>query len=66
MVKKPTLHKIGKTPMVLVPLALWHELEELIEDKEMEQSETLQKRVLLSRRSKKLYSLQEVKEKLGL
>lgn len=52
--------------MVMVPLPVWHELEDLIEDWEMAQSKTLQKRVAAGRKAKKLYSAAEVKKLLDL
>lgn len=52
--------------MVMVPLPVWRELEDLIEDWEMMRSKTLQKRVAAARKAKKLYSSTEVKKILGL
>ncbi|MBI4098458.1 MAG: hypothetical protein HY437_00300 [Candidatus Magasanikbacteria bacterium] len=66
LLKKKSIQKVGGTPMVMVPLPVWYELEELIEDWEMAHSETLQKRIAASKKSKRLYSAAEVKKILGL
>lgn len=52
--------------MVVIPLHMWNEMEEIVEDWEMMHSKTLQKRIAASRKSKKLYSPAEVKKILDL
>lgn len=63
--KKPDVLKIGQTPVVLVPLMLWKEFENRLEDLEMAQSPSFRKNIAKSRREKKLYSSQAVKKMLG-
>lgn len=66
LLEKKTIQKIGKTPMVVVPLHVWHELEDLVEDWEMSHSIAFQKKIARSRKSKKRYSSAEAKKILGL
>ncbi len=58
--------KIGKNPVVVLPLKVWREIEDRLEDLEMANSKAFQKRIMKARKEKKLYSFAEAKKKLGL
>ena len=66
LLQKKSVTKIGKIPVVVIPLHIWNEMEEIVEDWEMMTSKTLQKRIAASSKSKKLYSSTAVKKILGL
>ena len=65
LLQKKSIAKIGRVPVVVLPLHVWNEMEEIVEDWEMIHSKTLQKRLAASKKSKKLYSSAEVKKILG-
>lgn len=54
--------KIGKSPVVVIPLAVWKELEEKLEDFDMLRSKKLVREIARVRREKKLYSSFQAKE----
>jgi hypothetical protein len=63
---KAEIKKIGKKSMVVLPLKIWQEIEEYIEDVEAAQSKHLAKRIKQARSEKKSYSLEEIKKYLKL
>ena len=63
---KAEVKKIGKRSMVVLPVEIWREIEEYIEDIEMAKSKTLAKRIKKARSEGKTYSLKEIKKKLNL
>ncbi len=65
-IKKPTLQKIGKSSMVVFPLAMWRELEDSLEELEMEHARTLPKKIARARKGKRSYSLSQTKKLLGV
>lgn len=58
--------KIGKKPMVVLPLKIWEEIEDRLEDLEAKESKQFVKKILKARSEKKLYSSAQVKRHLGL
>ena len=66
ILKEKSIQKVGKTPVVVFPLHIWDEIELALEDAEMINSVTFQKKIARSRQSKKFYTLTEVKKRLGL
>ncbi len=56
----------NKTPFVVVPLKLWQEIEEKIEELEMLQAKYLRKKIEKARKEKKLYSPDEVRKILKI
>lgn len=58
--------KIGKTPVVILPLNIWKEMENKLEDLEMLESQTLRKKIAKARSEKKIYSSSQVKKLLGI
>jgi hypothetical protein len=58
--------KVGNEPVVVVPLDVWKEVEDRLEDLEMMQSESLRKRIAKARAEKKLYSAAAVRKLLRL
>jgi hypothetical protein len=63
---KAEIKKIGKKTMVVLPIKIWRDIEDYIEDIEMERSKTLAKKIQHARAEKKTYSLEEVRKNLGL
>ena len=62
---KAEIKKIGKKSVAVLPLKIWREIEDYIEDVEMAQSKKLAGKIRKARREK-TYSLEEVKKNLGL
>lgn len=58
--------KIGKQPVVVLPLKIWREIEEKLEDMAMERSKILKRKIIRARAQKKLYSAAEVKNLLKI
>lgn len=58
--------KIGKNPVVVLPLKIWREIEDRLEDFEMMNSDVFRKRIMKARKEKKFYPFAEVKKRLGL
>lgn len=59
-------HKIGKTPIVLLPLPLWEDIEDRLEELEMLRSVTLREKIAKARLEKRRYPAAHVKKLLGL
>lgn len=57
---------MGKTSVVVLPLKVWREIEDYLEDLEMSQSRHLAARIKKARAQKKLYSAAEVKKLLAI
>lgn len=64
--RKIRTQKIGKTPVVILPLKVWAEIENRLEDLEMTQSRFLRKKIAKARAEKKTYSFGQVKKMLGI
>jgi PHD/YefM family antitoxin component YafN of YafNO toxin-antitoxin module len=60
------IKKIGKKSVALLPLELWLEIEEQLEDMEMARSKTLARQVKKARSERKTYSLEDIKKELNL
>lgn len=58
--------KIGKEPVVIIPLKQWEDLEDRLEDFEMQSSSSFQKKIVKARTEKKLYTSEEAKKMLGI
>jgi len=54
--------KIGKEPVVIIPLKLWENLEERLEDFEARTSLSFQKKIVKARAEKKRYTEKEAKK----
>lgn len=68
MYKTVTETKIGKTPVVVLPMKEWREIEDSLEDLEMYTSKTLAKDIAKARREVKrgeTFSIEEAEKKLG-
>lgn len=60
------VRKIGRIPIVVLPLDVWKEMEGKLEDLEMLQSQVLKKKIAKARSEKKIYSSSQVKKLLGI
>ncbi len=58
--------KIGKEPVVIVPLKQWEDLEDRLEDFEMSSSVFFRKKIAKARGEKKRYTSDEAKKMLGV
>lgn len=58
--------KLGKAPVVVLPLNQWKKIENMLENLEMLRSKHLAKEIAKARKEKKLYSVAEVRKRLGL
>jgi len=58
--------KIGKEPVVIIPLKQWEDLEDRLEDFEMQTSMPFRKKIAKARSEKKRYSSEEAKKMLGI
>ena len=65
-VKRMEIKKMGKNPVVVLPLKVWQEIEDYLEDWEMGQSKQLASKIKKARFQKKLYSASEAKKLLGV
>ena len=65
-IKNPSVERIGKSPVVVLPLKVWREIEDCLEEVEIEQSRRLQRKISAARRAKKSYSAAQVKKFAGL
>ncbi|MBN2197659.1 hypothetical protein JW698_00455 [Candidatus Wolfebacteria bacterium] len=54
LLSKAKTQKIGKEPVVVLPLSIWEELTEYLENIEMVQSQSLKKKISKARSEKKL------------
>ncbi len=66
LLSKTKTQKIGKEPVVILPLAIWKKIAEYLEDAEIAQSRFLKKKVSKARSEKKIYSSSQAKKLLGL
>ena len=70
MLKKAQILKIGKTPMVVLPISLWKNIEEralmLEEYYQMSHSAKYKKDIAAARASKKTISSEKLYKKLGI
>lgn len=66
LLNKTTEQKLGKNPVVVLPLKAWQKIENLLEDAEMTRSKNLVKKIARSRTQKKLYSSREAKDILKI
>ena len=60
------VQKIGKKPVVVLPLEKWREIEDYLEDLEMAQSQIFKKKIAKARKEKKLYSSSELRKMLAI
>lgn len=58
--------KIGRNPVVILPLKTWREIENLLEEIEMAHSTNFIKKIAKARTQKKFYSSKDVKKLLGV
>lgn len=58
--------KIGKKPMVVLPLKIWKEIENRLEDLQAKESKNFLKKIAKARLETKLYSSSQAKTLLGL
>ena len=65
-IKKVEIQKIGKTPVVVLPLKVWQDIESSLEVLEAEGGHFLAYRVAKARRERKFYSANQVKKALGV
>ena len=65
-IKKTRVQKIGKAPVVILPLKVWQEIESSLEDLEAEGGRFLAHKVVKARRERRLYSATQVKKVLGI
>lgn len=65
-IKKSEVAKIGKKPVVVLPLKVLREIEDYLEDLEMSGSKRLAAKIKKARSEKKLYSAAEVKKLLAI
>lgn len=66
LLEKIKPQKIGKTPVVVLPLKVWRLIEEQIEELEMINANILKGKIDRARKEKSLYSSREVKKMLAL
>lgn len=66
LLKKARTQKIGNTPMVVLSLKIWEEIEDRLENLEILKSKNLKKKISTARSEKKLHSSAQVKKILGL
>jgi hypothetical protein len=52
LLEKSKIQKIGKTPVVVLPLKIWREIENRLEDAEMSASVFLRKKIAKARSEK--------------
>ena len=64
LLEKAKIQKIGKMPVVILPLGIWRDIENLLEDSEMRSSKTFPKKITRARAEKKLYSSTQAKKLL--
>lgn len=66
LLDKTDFQKIGKKPVVVLPLAIWREIENRLEDLAIQESKKLRKKIAKARSEKKLYSSSELKKLLRI
>lgn len=64
--KAITKMKIAKQPVVVLPLKEWQKIEHSLEDLEMVRSTFLAGHIAKARKEKKTFTLEHIKEELGL
>lgn len=57
---------MGKSSVVVLPLKVWQEIEDYLEDLEIGQSKKLVAKIKKARSQKKLYSAAEIKKLLAI
>ncbi len=60
------IQKIGKKPVVVLPLKIWRAIETRLEDLEMAASQSFRKKIAQARLEKKFYSAAQIKDSLGI
>ncbi len=66
LLTKTKIQKIGKVPVVVLPIKIWQYFEEQLEELEMVRSQSLRKKIAKARLEKKLYSTSEVRKALRI
>lgn len=64
LLEKTNVQKIGKNPVVVLPLRVWREVESRLEDLAIAESKHLKLRITKARKEKRLYSSTEAKKLL--
>ena len=65
-IKEVMPQKIGRIPVVVLPLEMWKKVEYSLEDLEMAESQTLAKKITKARKEKKLHPASEVRRTVGI
>lgn len=65
-IKSAEIQKIGNTPVVVISLKKWQEIEDSLEDLAITQAQFLKKKIAKARKEKKYYSLDEIKKMVGM
>ena len=65
-VKRIGTQKIGRAPVVVLPLKIWEEIADRLEESDISQSRSLAGRISKARREKKLYSSGQVRKLVGV
>lgn len=65
ILEKVSSVKIGKSPVVVLPMNVWREIEEKLEELSMLNAVGLRKKIAKARLEKKTYSLAQVKKILA-
>lgn len=65
-IRNASVQKIGRSPVVVLPLKIWQEVEEYLEELEIEQCRLLPRKISVARREKKSYSAARTKKLAGL
>lgn len=66
LISKTKVQKIGKAPVVVLPVKIWQFIEEQLEELEMFHSESLRNKIAKARSEKKFYSASEARKILGV
>ncbi|MEK7192367.1 MAG: hypothetical protein AAB646_02545 [Patescibacteria group bacterium] len=66
LLEQSKVQKIGKKPVVVLPLSIWKEIEDRLEDVQANESKSFKKKIAKARMEKKFYSSSQVKELLRI
>lgn len=66
LLESNVVQKIGRKPVVVLPLEVWREIESQLEDLAIAESKQLKKKIAKARSEKRLYSSSAVKDLLGI
>ena len=65
-IKKTEVQKIGKAPVVVLPLKVWQEIQDSLEDLQLAGSRLLTRKISKARLERKVYSVAQVKKSLSV